>query len=104
MTMPFTKAALVAEVPPGKSKQVTVNGIKVGLFNVNGTIHAINDTCSHRGGPLSEGPLAGTEVTCPWHGARFDVTTGTPLSPPARTAVACYRVQVVGDEIQLELP
>lgn len=102
--MPFTKAALIAEVPPGKGKEVTLNGIKVGLFNVNGAIHAINDTCTHRGGPLSEGPLTGTEVACPWHGARFDVTTGAALSPPARTGVACYRVQIVGDEIQVDMP
>jgi nitrite reductase/ring-hydroxylating ferredoxin subunit len=102
--MPFTKVASVPEVPVGASKQLTVGGRTVALFNVDGAFHAIDDTCPHRGGPLSEGELAGTEVTCPWHGARFDVTSGAVLAPPARTGVASYRVQVVGDEVQIDVP
>jgi nitrite reductase/ring-hydroxylating ferredoxin subunit len=53
---------------------------------------------------LWEGELIGTEVTCPWHGARFDVTRGAHLCPPARSDVVCYKVQVVGDEVQVDLP
>jgi nitrite reductase/ring-hydroxylating ferredoxin subunit len=102
--MAFIKAAAVAEIPAGKAKQVTIEGKTIGLFNVDGTIHAIDDTCTHRGGPLSEGDLIGHEVTCPWHGARFDVTSGAHLCPPARTGVAVYKVQVVGDEVQVEIP
>src|SRR5262245_42442586 len=101
--MVFTKVATVAEVPAGRSKQVTVNGVKVALFNVNGTFYAVNDTCTHRGGPLSEGTLTGTEVECPWHGAKFNVTNGQHLSPPARSGVASYKVQVVGDEVRVEV-
>src|SRR5262245_15940589 len=98
--MPFTKVAAVADVPSGTGKQVTVNDAKIAIFNVNGTFYAINDTCPHRGGPLSEGPLTGTDVECPWHGAKFNVTTGQHLCPPARSDVAAYKVQVVGDEVQ----
>jgi nitrite reductase/ring-hydroxylating ferredoxin subunit len=101
--MAFTKVATVQEVPPGRAKQVTVGGRAVALFNVGGTFYAIDDTCPHRGAPLWEGEVEGTDVTCPWHGARFNVTTGANLSPPAQTGVPSYKVQVVGDEVQIDV-
>jgi len=101
--MAFTKVALVAEIAPGTAKQVIVNGRTLGVFNVNGAFYAIDDTCTHRGAPLSEGECAGTEVTCPWHGARFDLTTGGHLSPPAPRGVTAYKVQLVGDEVQVDV-
>jgi nitrite reductase/ring-hydroxylating ferredoxin subunit len=101
--MAFIKAATIQDVPPGTAKQVTLNGKVIAVFNVNGSFYAIADTCPHRGAPLWEGDLEGTEVTCPWHAARFDVTTGAHLSPPAPSDVATYKVQVVGDEVQVEV-
>ncbi len=101
--MAFTKVATLEEVPPGKAKQVHVAGRVLALFNVNGTILAIDDACPHRGAPLSEGPVAGTEVVCPWHMARFDLCTGAHLSPPAKSGVATYRVQVIENEIQVDV-
>jgi nitrite reductase (NADH) small subunit len=102
--MAFTRVAGVSEIAPGKAKQVTVNGRKVGIYNVNGTYYALEDTCTHRGAPLSEGECEGTVVVCPWHGAQFDLTSGSHLSPPASRGVANYKVQVVGDEIQVDVP
>jgi nitrite reductase/ring-hydroxylating ferredoxin subunit len=102
--MALTKVANVQDVPPGQGKQVTVGGCTIALFNVNGTFHAIDDTCPHRGGPLSEGELAGNVVTCPWHGARFDVTTGAHLSPPAPRDATRYQVQVTGEDVQVDVP
>lgn len=102
--MAFVKVAAVQEVPAGKGKQVTANGRKLALFNVGGNLYAIDDTCPHRGAPLWEGDLEGHEVTCPWHGARFDVTSGAHLCPPARNDVSVYKVQVVGDEVQIDVP
>jgi nitrite reductase/ring-hydroxylating ferredoxin subunit len=101
--MAFTKVGTVQEVTPGKSKQVKVGNKTIALFNVSGTIYAIDDTCPHRGAPLWEGTLTEKEVTCPWHGARFDVTSGALLCPPAQKGVASYKVQVVGDEIQIDV-
>ena len=72
----FVKVGEVADVPPGSGKCVEVNGRQIALFNVGGTFHAIDNTCLHRGGPLAEGELDGTVVTCPWHGWQYDVTTG----------------------------
>lgn len=49
------------------------NGKKIALFNLEGSFYAINDTCTHRGGPLSEGEIEGELVTRPWHGALFNI-------------------------------
>ena len=101
--MAFTKVATIKEIPSGQAKKVTAGSRQIALFNVEGTFYAIDDTCTHRGGPLSEGELEGKEITCPWHGARFDVSTGTHLSPPAPGDVASYKVQVVGEDVQVDV-
>ena len=97
----FTKACESSRLPSGASLCAEVEGQKVAVFNVDGKVYAIADTCTHRGGPLSEGEVDGTEVTCPWHGATFDLTTGAAKSPPAPGPVKCYEVRVEGDEIQI---
>ena len=99
----FVKVAKTNEVAPGQGKMVEVSGKKIALFNVEGSFYAIDDTCTHRGGPLSEGVLEGKQVTCPWHGARFDVTTGVVLGAPAPQGVARYNVRVEGSDIEVEV-
>jgi len=99
----FVKVAKTDEVAPGQGKMVEVSGKKIALFNVEGSFYAIDDTCTHRGGPLSEGVLDGKHVTCPWHGAIYDVTTGEVLSPPAPKGVAHYNVRVEGSDIEVEM-
>jgi 3-phenylpropionate/trans-cinnamate dioxygenase ferredoxin subunit len=69
----------------------------------HGKFHAIDNICTHRGGPLSEGELEGDEVTCPWHGAKFKVSTGEVLSPPAPQGVGSYKLRVNDPDIELEL-
>ena len=98
------KVAETNEVPPGTAKAVDVEGRPVALFNIDGTYYAIDDTCTHRGGPLSEGEVDGTVVACPLHGATFDITTGNVLGPPASEGVAHYNVQVDGNDIKVETP
>jgi len=100
----LVKVAQANDLPEGRAIAVEVAGQKVALFNVGGTYYAIGDTCTHRGGPLSEGEVEGTMVTCPWHGASFDLTCGKALSPPAPRGVACYQVHVDGQDIKIELP
>ena len=97
------KVATLSDVPPGTCRHVDASGLAVALFNVDGTIHAIGGTCTHRGGPLGEGELAGTVVTCPWHGAQFEVTTGQVVGPPAGQSVPTYTVVVEGEEIQVDV-
>ena len=95
--------AKTSEIAPGQAKAVDVKGAPVAIFNVGGTYYAIEDTCSHVGGPLSEGAVEGTMVTCPWHGAQFDLTSGKVLTPPAAAGVRSYKVRVEGHEIKLEV-
>jgi nitrite reductase/ring-hydroxylating ferredoxin subunit len=99
----FIKVCRSGEVAPGEGKLVEAGGKRIALFNVDGDLFAIDDICTHRGGPLSEGMLVGTEVTCPWHGAVFDVTSGGVLGPPAPKDVTRYTVRVQGDEIEVEI-
>jgi len=83
---------------------VEAAGQKIVIFKVGSNCYAIGDTCTHRGGPLSEGEIDGTTVTCPWHGAKFDVTSGKVLEPPAKSDVPSYKVIVEGEDIKIELP
>lgn len=99
----FLTVAKTEEVAQGRGKMVEVSGKRIALFNVSGAYYAIDDTCTHQGGPLSEGVLAGNEVTCPWHGAVYDVTTGEVLGPPAPKGVSLYRVRVSGNNIEVEI-
>ena len=80
------KIAKTKDVLPGQAAPFTIEGQKIALFNVEGTYYAIGDTCTHRGGPLSEGDVQGTRVTCPWHGADFDLKTGAVLGRQRRRA------------------
>ena len=98
----FVKVARIDDIPAGHATMVEVNGKEIALFNVGGSFHAIDNTCTHVGGPLCEGELEGTEVTCPWHGAVFDVTTGQVLGPPAGQGVNRYNVRVDGSDIEVE--
>ena len=95
----FFKVAKASELPPGGKKLVEVDDIPVALFNVNGEFYAIEDVCTHDGGPLAEGELEGDQIECPRHGARFDVRTGRALCMPAVEPVECYEVKIEGDDI-----
>ena len=97
------KVATLSDVPPGTCRQVDAAGRPVAVFNVGGTIYAIGGTCTHRGGPLGEGELDKTVVTCPWHGAQFDVTNGQVVGPPAGESVPAYRVVVEGEDIAVDV-
>jgi 3-phenylpropionate/trans-cinnamate dioxygenase ferredoxin component len=93
----------LCELEPGTCRSVEVDGIGVALFNVEGTIYALSNTCPHAGGPLGEGKLNGELVECPWHGWQYNVRTGErPENPDFK--VACYPVQVDGNLILVTIP
>jgi nitrite reductase/ring-hydroxylating ferredoxin subunit len=98
------KVAELKDIPSETAMAALVGGRTVALFNVDGTLYAVDDTCTHEGGPLSEGEVDGTIVTCPWHGACFDLTTGEVVGPPADEDVARYEVRVEGDDVKIEIP
>ena len=97
------KVASKNDVGPGQCISVEVGGQQVALFNVEGSYYAIGDTCTHKGASLSEGEADSTIVTCPWHGARFDLRTGDAAGGPAPTGVPAYRVVVDDDDVKIEL-
>ena len=99
----FVKVADRSEILPGCKKLTEVDGRAIAVFNVAGSYYAIDDVCTHDGGPLAEGDLEGSEVRCPRHGARFDVRTGQALCFPAFEPVATHRVEVRGDDVLVAL-
>jgi len=99
MSVPVAKVSAIA---PGTTKAVRVGDIDVMLCNVDGSIYAIEDVCTHDGGALDQGRLEGVCIECPRHGARFDVRTGAVLALPAVIPVPTYAVRVEGDDIYVE--
>ena len=96
--MAFALAAKASDVPAGSIKDVQVGTTTVALANVGGKFYAISNTCLHRGGPLGQGVVEGSIVTCPWHGWQFDVTTGK-VSQNDSVGVPCYATEIRGDEV-----
>ncbi len=98
----FVKAANLRDLPPGSAKAIEISGKAIALFNVDGKIHALDNTCLHRGGPLGEGFVEGDLVTCPWHGWQYKIATGELVGDPS-IKVAAYPVEVQNGEILVEL-
>jgi nitrite reductase/ring-hydroxylating ferredoxin subunit len=99
MNNDFVKVAATKDIQPSQMKDVEVAGEKVCVVNVEGKFYAIDNVCTHEGGPLAEGTLEGYEVECPWHGSRFDVRTGEVINPPAETPQPLYEVKVEDNNI-----
>jgi len=94
--VPEIEVCPLDELGPGKMRLVPAGSLTVGVFNCGGSLHAIEDRCSHDDGPLAEGdwdPEA-CVVVCPRHGSRFDLETGIPMSLPAFEAVRTFPVSV----------
>lgn len=95
----------VAELQPGDRRIVEAAGIKIGVFNCEGTLYAIEDRCSHDNGPLAEGRFDPERCTveCPRHGSIFDLTSGRPKTLPAFQPVRIFPVTVTDETIILEV-
>jgi nitrite reductase/ring-hydroxylating ferredoxin subunit len=88
----------------GRSKKVFAGDRRIAVFNDGGTLRAVDDTCTHVGGSLSEGPCDRGVVTCPLHGARFRLSDGQGLGPPAYRRLETYPVTVVDGLIRVAVP
>ncbi len=94
-----------AELPPGEMRLVEHEDKKIGVFNCDGTLYAIEDRCSHDNGPLAEGEFdaAACTVECPRHGSLFDLSTGRPKTLPAFQPVQPFPVAIEDDTITMEV-
>ena len=98
----LTKVAKKADIPPGTGKVVETGGKTIAVFNCDGTFYAVDNRCKHRGGPLGEGSLSATTVTCPWHGWEYDVTSGECQMDPS-IKVQKFDVKVEGEDIFISI-
>ncbi|HLZ62336.1 MAG TPA: non-heme iron oxygenase ferredoxin subunit [Ktedonosporobacter sp.] len=99
----FIKVADLAELEEGSLFPIEVDGEPICLARVNGTVYAFTDNCTHISGPLNEGELEGCKLTCPWHGAQFDVRTGKVLRGPARQDILTYPVKIEEESVLISL-
>ena len=98
----FVKVCKANEVRDGCGKSIEIDGKAVGVFNIDGKYYAINDVCGHRGGALAEGELDGKNGIFPWHGWRYNVTTGeNELLPSLPTQK--YDVKIEEDDVLVDL-
>lgn len=101
----YIAVADLAEVPNGERLFLEIDDFDIVLFNIAGKFFAIANVCSHDGGPLEDGKLEEEyEISCPRHGAHFDVRNGQALSLPAIVNISAYPVRVQGDAIEIGLP
>ena len=95
-----------SELPSGEMRLIDApDGAKIGVFNCDGNLYAIEDRCSHDDGPLAEGLFDADACTveCPRHGSLFDLTSGRPKTLPAYQPVTTYPVTSVDDTVKLEV-
>ena len=96
------KVAEVGDLQPGECKTVVAGDREFALANVAGKFHCIDNVCPHQGGPLGEGIMEGQNIVCPWHGWRFDVTTGkSPIIPGMQLDVP--ECVVEGNDVKVKL-
>lgn len=98
----FITVCKEAELPAGSVKKVQISGHEIAVYNIAGSFYATQQECLHRRGPLDEGELQNTTVTCPWHGWQYDVTTGENLSNRAQK-LKTYAIKAENGEIKIAL-
>jgi nitrite reductase/ring-hydroxylating ferredoxin subunit len=104
MTQEFVKVAEVTELAPGETKVVEWGEDQVLLVNLDGSMYACDNICTHAGAPLNEGSLEGELVECPLHGSVFNVTNGEVVGPPAEDELRVFQVRVDGQDILVGPP
>jgi len=98
----WTKVGTLEDCPPGSLRSVMVGINPVVLANVDGTIHAVLDRCSHEDLPLSDGEVEGGNIVCQYHGARFDLASGAARGLPAVKPIKTFPVELRDDGIYVQ--
>jgi 3-phenylpropionate/trans-cinnamate dioxygenase ferredoxin subunit len=100
----FIKIGSLDSVPEGERLYLEIDQFSLVVFNVAGKLFAISNICSHDDHPLGDGELVDHEISCPRHGARFDIRNGKAVSLPAIVDIPAYPVRIVGGEIEIGIP
>lgn len=96
--------ARLDEIEVGQPHLVQAEGKRIVLTRVGDAVYALDEMCAHQGGPLSDGRLSGTRLTCPWHGWSYDVRTGQCLLPARGGSVPSYPVRLEAGQVWVTLP
>ncbi|MFA7308826.1 MAG: FAD-dependent oxidoreductase [Patescibacteria group bacterium] len=97
----WVAVAKVSEFTKENKRCITVGDKKLALFTVDNIYVAMDNACSHMGGPLCDGDFDGKTITCPWHGSKFSITDGKVVTGPAKYSQKIYTVRIVGDSIEV---
>ena len=100
----FTPVIAAADLPENAPTRASFGSTAVMLVRRGEVVHALKDTCSHAGGPLSQGQLKGDTITCPWHGSVFRITDGSVVHGPATSRQVRYEARINGDQVGLQGP
>jgi nitrite reductase/ring-hydroxylating ferredoxin subunit/uncharacterized membrane protein len=100
----FTAVAPVSEVPENAPTKITFGATSIMLVRRGEVVHALKDTCSHQGGPLSQGELKGDTITCPWHFSVFRITDGAVIHGPASSRQVRYEARVNEGQVEIQGP
>ena len=95
----WVRVGMRSELLPGEYKVVWDGDTPIAVYNIDGALYAVEDTCTHDGGELAGGEVFGFEVECPRHGARFDLRSGAVTKPPAYEPIASFPVREEGGAI-----
>jgi NAD(P)H-dependent nitrite reductase small subunit len=101
-SIPWHDVGSLTELPEGSGREVVVGERVIALFREGLSVYAIDGMCAHQGGPLAEGKLTDSVVTCPWHGWQYDVRTGRQQITPT-ICQAIFPVRVEGDRILVQV-
>lgn len=99
----WVDVGIPTEIANQECKIIEIDNIPIAIFNLNGDFCAIQDNCPHQHLPLADGLVEDCTITCPYHGAKFNLKTGELLSPPACDNLTTYRTRVVDGKIQIEV-
>ncbi len=99
----FVEVCRVSEIPDPGKEVFEVEDRFIVVFHLDGQFYALDDRCTHDGGPLGHGDIEGFQIICPRHGARFDIKTGQALTMPAVRATSSHEVKVEGDRLLVRL-
>jgi nitrite reductase/ring-hydroxylating ferredoxin subunit len=99
----WVTVAKAGSIEPGDIVGVAADGTEIAVYNVDGTLYATGNICTHAMAFLSDGWLDGDVIECPLHAGRFEVKTGKALGPPVDCDIQTYPVRIVGDEVQVKV-